>query len=143
LQNEQIEWFFTVTNIGNASGFNILVSDVLRSELRLDQLKVDAPLVGTVSGQTITVLIPSLDPGESVTFSLVTTVISGGATIDNTACLSASNLNGQRCVTSSPISSLPSTGERPIWWPWLALAVLVTVSTLVGIIVRSWTIRAR
>jgi hypothetical protein len=81
LQNEQIEWLFTVTNIGNATGFNILVTDVLRPELRIDQLKVDAPLIGTVSGQTITIQIPSLAPGQSVIFSLVTTVISGGASI--------------------------------------------------------------
>jgi uncharacterized repeat protein (TIGR01451 family) len=143
LQNEQIEWFFTVTNIGNATGFNIIVTDVLRPELRIDQLKVAAPLVGTVSGQTITVLIPSLAPGQSVTFSLVTTVISGGSTIDNTACLNAPGLAAERCVTSQPISSLPSTGESPIWWPWIMLAVLAAVSTVMGVVARNWLIRRR
>jgi hypothetical protein len=143
LQNEQIEWLFTVTTIGNATGFNILVTDVLRPELRIDQLKVDAPLIGTVSGQTIPIQIPSLAPGQSVTFSLVTTVISGGASIDNTPCLSAPGLDEERCATSLPITSLPSTGESPICWPWLALAALDIVVGIAGVVARSWLASSR
>jgi hypothetical protein len=112
-QNERIEWIVTISNLGNAAGINVVVSDTLNTALRID--RVDAP-GGTVNmnGQTVTVTYAVLNAGQSVQFSIFTTVISG-IEVDNSACLRAANLSGARCVTGQVIRALPSTGETPLW----------------------------
>jgi hypothetical protein len=89
------------------------VTDTLRDDLRIDRVESSAG-TATTSGQTVTVTIPALAPGESVTISIFTTVLAGAA-VDNTACVTASNQTGERCATALPVSALPSTGERPGW----------------------------
>jgi uncharacterized repeat protein (TIGR01451 family) len=141
LTGEQVEWFFTVTNIGNATGTNIVVSDTMRSELRIDSVNVSSPLSSTTSGQTVTVTIPSLAPGQTVNFSVVTTVISGGGQIDNTACLTASNYSGELCVTAPVITTQPQTGESPWWYSLLlGLGVVMGIAAISGSV---WMFRRR
>jgi uncharacterized repeat protein (TIGR01451 family)/LPXTG-motif cell wall-anchored protein len=141
LTGEQVEWFFTVTNIGTATGTNIVVSDTMRSELRIDSVNVSSPLSSTTSGQTVTVTIPSLAPGQTVNFSVVTTVISGGGQIDNTACLTASNYSGELCVTAPVITTQPQTGESPWWYSLLlGLAVVMGIAAISGSV---WMFRRR
>gem|GEM_PF-6990008 len=123
VNGEQLEWVVTVRNNGNAPGQNVLVEDVLRDELRID--RVDTPK-GTVSivGQRVQVLFDKLNPGESVQFSIFTTVISGGATVENEACVSASNTTFERCVESSAIGTLPLTGDKSEDFPLLPMMML-------------------
>ena len=83
---------------------------------RIGKKPVSLPqgVTATVSGQTVTVTIPTLNPGDSVTFSIFTTVLQG-ANIDNTACVTADGFTSPRCATASVISELPRTGEQPLW----------------------------
>jgi uncharacterized repeat protein (TIGR01451 family) len=121
---EQLEWVITVTNNGSTAGTNVVISDTLRSELRIDRVQTSKG-TSSVNGQTVTINIPSLAPNESVQISVFTTVLSG-VNIDNTACVRADNLNGERCATGRAVRSLPSTGETPIrhFGLWILLGAL-------------------
>ena len=58
--------------------------------------------------------MPTLAAGQGVQFSIFTTVLRG-VELNNTACLSATNLSEQRCATGRVVRELPATGETP-WW---------------------------
>ena len=125
LLGEQLEWVFTVTNIGNGTGYDVVVSDTLVPELQIVGVAID-PNVGsyTINGQTVTVFIPSLAPGQSINFSIITIVLVSDQEIENTAVLTASNLDGERQATGLVVSRLPETGETP-WWREVTLALIV------------------
>jgi hypothetical protein len=107
---EQVEWIVTVSNPSGAIGNNIVVSDTLVDALRIDSVNAPGAVVN-ISGQTVSVTYATLNPGESVQFSIITTVLEG-TTVTNTACVSAANLGAQECVTGSIVRTLPVTGER-------------------------------
>lgn len=97
----------TVSNSGGVTGYNIVVSDTLNAGLSIDS--VDAPGASvSISGQTVTVTIPQLDPGQTYQFSIFTTVTSG-TDISNTACITGYG----DCATAQVVRALPSTGEVP------------------------------
>ncbi len=127
---EQLEWVITVSNTGNATGNNIVVTDTLRDELQIDSVQLP---VGTssINGQTVTVNIPTIAPGQAIQFSIFTTVLVG-AQVDNTACLTADNFDGEECVSARAIRSLPATGETPWWRMWVLMGALASVLLAIG-----------
>lgn len=130
-QNEVIEWVVTVSNPSGVRGNNVVITDTLRPELRID--RVDAPNASVnISGQTVTVTYATLVSGQSVRFSIFTTVISGGAQLDNTACVSADNIRDVECVTAPAIQSLPSTGETPWWRVWVLVSMVMMILLIFG-----------
>ena len=131
---ERIEWITTVTNIGSETGINVVITDTVRDELRIDSVTTEKGSF-TISGQTVIVTIPSLAASEVVRFSIFTTVLESGIAVDNTACVST-NGGELRCATTLPlttVSELPGTGETP-WWrgPLMALIVAGATLTLLG-----------
>ncbi len=116
---ERVEWIVTVRNNGGAAGTNVTITDTLIADLRVDSVEAPGASV-SVNGQTVTVVYPTLAPGESVQFSIFTTVLRG-ETVSNTACVTA-----QRCATGSLVRTLPATGEPQ---PWL----LPLLTGLVGL----------
>jgi hypothetical protein len=135
LQGEQLEWIVTVFNNGTGAGTNVVVSDTLGDELRID--RVESPTGTTsINGQTVTVTIPTLAPGQMVQFSIFTTVLVGGR-VDNTACVTGDNFDGEVCATALPVSALPSTGQTPLWALTLRSAALVIgVGSLAWLVYR-------
>lgn len=123
VQGEELEWIVTVSNTGNVVGTNVTVTDTLINALQVDS--VDAPSANvTINGQTVTVVYPILNIGETVLFSIFTTVLDG-VTVENTACVNADNQGSEECATSSSVSQLPNTGETPFWWmPLLGFMIL-------------------
>lgn len=122
LVGEQIEWVVTASNNGSASGFNVVITDTLRPELQIDA--ISSNVISSISGQTVTITIPVLNPGQSVTFSIYTTILMSDVTVDNTACLTVDDSKDLVCVTTPSINlplvrELPSTGETPRWAQWL------------------------
>jgi uncharacterized repeat protein (TIGR01451 family) len=119
LVGEQLEWVITVSNPSSVVGTNIVITDTLRPELQIDG--VSNNVSSTISGQTVTVTIPTLNPGQSVTFSIFTTVLQSSISVDNTVCLTATNSRSNPCCTTSPpvgllsVTTLPNTGETPLW----------------------------
>jgi uncharacterized repeat protein (TIGR01451 family) len=112
LSDEQLEWIVTVSNLGDAPGNNVVVTDTLGTALQIDN--VDAPgATVNISGQTVTVTYATINPGDTVQFSIFTTVLDGAIMI-NTACVAnLTQASGEECATALPISILPRTGELP------------------------------
>ncbi|MEW6580162.1 MAG: ExeM/NucH family extracellular endonuclease [Chloroflexota bacterium] len=138
LPGERLTWTITVTNEGTATGADIVITDTLRPELRIDSVEMDRGSF-TIDGQTVTFTIPWLDPGESVEMRINTTVISSplGGAFTNEVSLTGLAPNGDvataRAVgTVLAADMLPATGYPPAedaasswllssWW-WVALA---------------------
>ena len=130
VSGEQLEWVITVSNTGASAGFNIVITDTLRDELRVD--RVNLPIgTSTINGQTVTVTIPSLAPAESIQFSIFTTVLDGEQ-IDNTACITADNMSGEECVSARAIRALPSTGETPWWRLWVMVGAFGSIALAIA-----------
>jgi hypothetical protein len=114
LEGERLEWVTTVTNQGTGAGINVIVTDNLRPELRIDRVEAPNATV-TINGQLVTITYPRIEAGQRFDFSIFTTVLNSDVEIDNTVCLRADNI-GERCVTSAGIvGTLPATGETPLW----------------------------
>ena len=133
---EQIEWVITVNNLGNAPGTNVVITDTLRPELRIDRVDHTSGTVA-INGQTVAMTFPTLAPGQSEQFSVITTVLQGRS-FDNVACLTAINAD-QLCVTGQAISTLPNTGETSLRRMLTAAAVygigaLITLIGAVGVL---------
>jgi len=113
VNGERLEWVITVRNPGTVTGTNVVVTDTLRSELRIDSVRTSKG-TSSVSGQTVTFTIPEILPGETVLMSIFTTVLQGGVEISNTATINADNLPAAKSVTSAGVVGvLPQTGESP------------------------------
>jgi hypothetical protein len=120
---EQLEWVITVTTPSAVTGTGILITDVLRPELRVDNVTTNRGTL-SINGQAVSVNIATLAPNESVQISIFTTVLDGVTIVDNTACVVADNQGAQECATALPVSTLPSTGETPYWRLPLLLGLL-------------------
>lgn len=130
----------TVTNRGTASGTNVVVTDTLRNELRIDSVNASGGVVN-ITGQTVTVTYANIAPGQTVTFSIFTTVLRSDVVIDNTACVVA-NGTTQRCATApSAMKRLPATGEAPMWRDMTLVMVIIgiVITLLSGVFV--WRFR--
>ena len=112
VSGEQIEWIVTISNPGDVPGQNVTITDTLQEALRVDSVNAPGASV-SINGQTVTVTYATLNPGETVQFSIFTTVLDG-ASLSNTACVNASNQAADECATGSFVSQLPRTGETPV-----------------------------
>jgi|GEM_PF-6633689 len=126
----EIEWVITFSNTGDSAGQNIVLSNTVGNGLQVESVQFST---GTTSrnGRTVTVSIPSLEAGETIQFSIITSILDD-SDLSNTACVTASNLSGERCVRGLPVQALPATGELPYWrQPFLWLGVMtISVSLL-------------
>ncbi|MEQ8675914.1 MAG: choice-of-anchor Q domain-containing protein [Aggregatilineales bacterium] len=114
ITGERLEWVITVSNPSSVAGTSILITDVVRPELRVDNVTTTRG-AATVSGQTVSVNVGTLNPGDSLQIVITTTVLDGVSIVDNTACVTADNQATLECVTALPVSALPATGETPLW----------------------------
>lgn len=120
---EEIEWMITFSNTGDSAGQNIVLSDTVGNGLQVESVQINTGTT-SINGRTVTVSIPALAPGETIQFSIITTIIDSND-LSNTACVTASNLSGESCVRGLPVQALPATGETPYWrHPFLWLGVM-------------------
>jgi uncharacterized repeat protein (TIGR01451 family) len=130
---DRVTWRVTVSNPHNVPLPNVNFTDNMDSRLEIISTSASAGTV-TVSGQTVTWSIGVLDPGQSVTTTIVTRIRSGTAlpfTINNLAVLGGGgsaaaglgSYSGQASATLLSVGSLPATGLEP-WWrtPLLVIA---------------------
>jgi len=127
LAGEKLTWTITVFNQGTALGSNVSVVDTLPNNLRVDSADASQGTF-TISGQTVTFSIGALNPGQTVTLHVVTTVLTSAASTTNTACVSAATAfaaPNPRCSSAPalPATRLPSTGYPPTEPPstWLLI----------------------
>lgn len=131
---EQLEWIVTVSNTGNVAGNNVVVTDTLIDALRVDSVEAPGANV-SINGQTVSVTYTTLNVGQTVQFSIFTTVLDG-VEVNNTACVFADNQQIEECATGAIIASLPQTGETPIWRNLLLLFLLAGMGLTIVIVPR-------
>lgn len=145
LPGERVVWTISVANHGEMAGANVVITDTVRAELRVDDVATERGSY-TIDGQTVTLAIPVLNPGESVVVQVTTTVLRSPASglLVNQASLLASGPDGEvsgtaRAEVSVP-SGLPATGyppdfpgegEPPVWAVGLGAFALVGATALV------------
>ncbi len=114
LPGESLTWTITVTNNGGGTATNVVVSDTIQSELRVDGADIDTGSV-TISGQTVTFTIPSLGSGVSVQMRIHTTVLSSplSGQFVNTANVTDGAVSQSATATVGGVGLLPSTGYPP------------------------------
>lgn len=133
LVGENIEWQITVTNTGSTVENNVVLVDNIVSALQVDS--VSNNVSSNISGQVVTVTIPTLNPRQSVIYSIFTTVLQSNITVNNTVCASSNNraehcASGQADFPLLAVEELPTTGENPNWRNAL-LAILGLGSCLI------------
>jgi subtilisin-like proprotein convertase family protein len=112
-----IEWVVTVSNQSGVNGQNVTITDTVIPALRIQNVIANGATV-SIDGQTVRVVYPTLNIGETVQFSLFTSV-QADTDFTNSACVSANNQPEPICTTASAVGQLPATGETPIWRDWL------------------------
>lgn len=120
LPGEHLTWVLTITNKGNGPGFNVRITDHMPAELRIDSVTF-AGGTYTIEGQTIIFALDQLDPGQTLTATIHTTVLRSplDGTLINTADLDGTGADGvvRRVAASAEVrvvSTLPSTGYPPV-----------------------------
>ena len=110
LPGEQLTWTITVVNQGSAGADDVVVTDTLIPALRIDSVSTERGSF-SIDGQTVTVSLGQLDPGDTVTIQIVTTVLDGAPSpVTNSATVSGGDVTASASATADTISTLPSTG---------------------------------
>ena len=106
LPGERITWFITVSNDGVVSGTNVVVSDTLQPELRVDYAHTQRGGFA-INDQMVVFTIPVLEPGQTVQMQINTTVVRSPANgiVVNQALLAANSPAG-------PITRKTTAGRR-------------------------------
>lgn len=124
LPGQSVTFTVTVTNPSTVAATNVVVNDPIPNELEI--LSASATGGSTnVSGQNVTLTIPTLSPGATVTLTIQTRVRPGVATPFSITNVASLNNGKTASATLLSVASLPATGETPWWRDWLmALAAL-------------------
>ncbi|MBE2184372.1 MAG: isopeptide-forming domain-containing fimbrial protein, partial [Anaerolineae bacterium] len=111
LPGEAINWDITISNYGAAAGSNVVVVDELRPELQIDGVTLEKGSF-TISGQTVTITIPTLAPGEEVLVTIATTVLSrpDDLVFTNTAVMPGTD---ETAAASLRVRAVPQALDAP------------------------------
>lgn len=115
LPGEQITWIITLANVGTAPGTDIILTDHVHDQLRIDSVEVDRGEFA-ISEQVVVFNTPSIAPGEQIQMRVNTTVLGTppGGSLGNRVQLEASGPGG--AIEDSALgqvfvpTGLPATG---------------------------------
>lgn len=133
-----VVYHIIVTNPGPSVVTGVRVVDTMPAELEILRAQTT---IGTVSfgGQTVTLLVADLDPGQSVTVTVTARIrpsVPVPFSIRNIAALTNNENPTPRTASALVLSvgNLPSTGEAPRWiTDLLLIAAALSVTVIVGI----------
>lgn len=136
---DTVTWTITVTNTGSIPVTNVPVSDTLPVELQIQSTNASSG-TASVSGQTVSWVVPILNPGASATLNIVTKVdpnLKPPFSITNLASVDVVP-PAESSATLLSVRRLPSTGESPTIPPLLLVigALMVGLAVVVG--GRTW-----
>ncbi|MCZ7538573.1 MAG: DUF11 domain-containing protein [Anaerolineae bacterium] len=118
LPGEAVTWVITLTNTGASPGIDLLVTNTLRDELRVDDAEAEHGEV-VISDRAVVFSVPELRPGQTVALRVHTTVLRGPANgvLVNQVTLAGTGPAGpftQRAVGEVFVpTGLPATGYPP------------------------------
>jgi uncharacterized repeat protein (TIGR01451 family) len=115
LPGEQITWVVTISNPSGSTLSNVVVADTLIPELQINNVTTTAG-TASVSGQTVTVNIPTLNSGQTVTVEILTTVLSNPnvGVFENTVVVAADGgISLEASAVVLGVAELPDTGYPP------------------------------
>lgn len=138
-ENNQIEWIITVGNVGDDIARNVVITDNLPHSLQVDHIQINTG-TANINNQTVTVVLPHLEPQEIVQFSLFTSHRIDENTV-NTVCVTADGVAALTCVPAMAVKTLPDTGESPFWRNQMVQLGLLTISfslLIVGMGLFGW-----
>ncbi len=151
LPGEQLTWTFTITNNGAGAGTDVVITDTIQPELRIDGADIEVG-TATVNGQDVTFNIPVLNPGQTVIAHIYTTVLRSpyDGRFENTALLTGTDpIGAVQTATDTAVvqgvSGLPATGYPPQakhtsrLWVWVLLAL--SAAALLG--ATAWRVRGK
>jgi uncharacterized repeat protein (TIGR01451 family) len=140
-----VTWTVTVSNPNNVTIPQVGYTDVVPGELEIISVSAESGSID-FSGQTVTFVISSLAPGQSVATTIVTRIrdsVAPGFVIVNTAVLGEPGLpyNGQDSAQVVGATALPSTGETPLWRNMIMAlgATLLAAIGILGVLSRQMT----
>lgn len=118
LPGEQITWIVTLRNVGTAPGTDIILTDQVHEQLRIDRVEVSRGEFA-ISEQVVVARTPFLAPGEEVQMRVDTTVseIPSGGSVASRVRLSAQGPGG--AIEDAALAEvfvptgLPATGYPP------------------------------
>jgi uncharacterized repeat protein (TIGR01451 family) len=151
LPGERLTWILTITNVGTGPGYNVEIVDRVPEELRIDGAAIEGGAY-TIEGQAVIFTIGQLNPGQTVTAYIYTTVMRSplDGVLLNIADLTGTGPDGAvRKVSASAqvavVQALPGTGYPPARserspWPWAALGLALIVA---GAGALGWRARQR
>lgn len=118
LPGDIVTFTVTVTNPSAVAATNVVVTDPIPNELEIISVSSTGGSTNT-SGQTVTLTIPTLNPGTTVTMTIQTRVRAGTAVPFNITNVASLNNGKTASASVSSVGRLPSTGETPFWRDWL------------------------
>jgi uncharacterized repeat protein (TIGR01451 family) len=137
---DTVIWTITVTNNSNTPVNNVQIDDTLPPTLNIlaGQIQVSSSSGQiSVNGNTVTFTQPVMQPGETVTITIPTT-ISSSITLPFIIVNQVTGYDAQAQVLS--VTRLPNTGESP--WSSLQIPILLAVGAGIGVTVvlvrRRW-----
>ncbi len=126
---ETVTWTITVGNPGPQTLTNVRVVDTLPAQFEV--LSVSTTLgTGRVSGQTVTVDIPTLAVNANAVITVRARIRASAQPpylLENNACMTSAQVSAAACAkaTVSSAAGLPATGESP--WSALRVPILLSV----------------
>ncbi len=152
-----ITWTITVRNSSTGVMNNVTMQDNVPQTLTIESATTDSGAV-VPEGQLVTASAATMNPGDTITVTLVTSVNEGATSpsnIANTACALRGGGERQVCETASvsvgpdagtlPATGINSTGDGPLGWRLEGLfgvmlvgALMLLMSSATGTNRRTW-----
>jgi uncharacterized repeat protein (TIGR01451 family) len=111
---EGLIWQITLTNTGDVAATNVVITDTLNSYFTINNAETSKG-TASVSGQTVTFTIGTVNPGETVTLRIYVTItgVPPDGILSNTAFLTSDQGSGAVTATIRAVTGLPNTGYPP------------------------------
>lgn len=139
LPGEQIAWIITLRNVGTTPGTDIILTDQVHEQLRIDSVEVDRGEFA-ISGQVVVFNTPFLAPGDQVAMRVNTTVLQtpAGGRVANHLQLTAPTPGGafEDAALAEVFvpTGLPATGYPPATRSPEGGELSVVIVALVGMV---------
>ena len=136
LAGDDVTFTITAQNTSNTPYINFTIVDILPDQFRISGTNAGSTGDIIVNGQQVTWRGGTLNPGETVTVTIDTSILMSASLLVNRFCAGAENLAGICAHTNVlGVTALPQTGETPWWRVMFGVGVIMTIIGVLGIVV--------